>query len=541
MHLNDAICHHDGIEVVAMHHEQAATFAAEADARVTNRIGVVHVTAGPGGTNTLTGIACAYVDSIPLLVIAGQVTKRTMIGHSGVRQLGMNEVDTAALAQPITKYAITVTEPFMIAHHLSRAVRAAMTDRRGPVFVEIPLDVQAAEINPANLISDRWHEWPQDNATLKKQTDAAMAMLEKAERPLIIFGNGVRLAGACDEFRSVVKRLGIPVVSSWTASDIIDNAHPCYVGRCGIFGDRASNRAVQSADVILIIGSRLSVAQTGHDPAAFAPQARKIMVDVDAAEIYKPTLAVNNGIAVPIVSDAKKFLVELLSRELPVLPCWTHKEPRCEPAASGKGIGAYDFIGALAKRLPGDVVIVTDVGFSFIPAMQTLMLNGKQRLFHSCGVSPMGWAIPAAVGAALAHRGLVICLTGDGGAMMNIQELATIARLRLPIAIFIFANDGYATMRLTQKNHFRRESIAGSQSGLAMPDFVALAEGFGIPSFRLDVLSQFAADLPLWKGPVLCEITMNQAELIAPRIESKTINGRLVPGRLDGRLEELVA
>jgi acetolactate synthase-1/2/3 large subunit len=536
MHLNDSICHHPGIDVMAFHHEQAATFAAEADARVTNDIAVVHVTAGPGGTNTVTGLACAYVDSIPLLVIAGQVTSHTMVKHTGCRQLGMNELDMVSIVQPVTKYAITVLEPFMIRYHLERAVSAAMSGRRGPVWVEIPLDVQAAEIDSERLtgFNDAEVAVIGNTTYLREKAAEVVAMLDRAERPLLLIGNGVRLAGACSEMRELVQRLGIPVVSSWNASDIIPTDHGCYIGRCGIFGDRMSNSAVQNADLILAIGTRLSVAQIGHHANLFAPKAKKIIVDIDRNESDKPTVRAD----LVVTADARDFLVRLLERAVPRLEEFWFDKPcpvgRWVDTPAGAGVDAYRFVELLNEHLDDGAIVVTDVGFSFIPAMQRLRLKEGQRLFHSSGVSPMGWGLPAAIGACRAAPSRqIICLTGDGGLMMNLQELQTIAHHRLPISIFVFANDGYATMRIAQNNHFGRESVAGVKSGLSIPDLVDLAEGFGLfckvlPS--AESLSWWAA----WDVlPEFVILEMAPGQVIAPRVQSRTRDGKFIPTPLD--------
>lgn len=547
MHLNDSISHHLGIKAIAMHHEQAATMAAEADARVTNGIGVVCVTAGPGGTNTLTGLAGAWVDSIPLLVIAGQVTSSTMMPiFSGWfphhRPQGMNELPLAEIVRPITKYATSVRAARDIRYCLEQAVWRAMHGRRGPAWIEIPLDIQNAEVDPQELPA---FDPPRDGWLLRIEHVDVDALLE-ASQPVMIIGNGVRLSGAEDALRRFLDRFQMPVVTSWGARDIIPD-HPCVIGSGGIFGDRASNWAIQNADLILAVGTRLSYPQTGHNRELFAPNARKIVVDIDHNEVTKLP-----GVF-PIVADCRKFFEAALAR-LRNDNVWTTWLTVCqgedglnpvmlpEYREDKGGINAYHFIEQLGQHLADDAIVITDVGFSFIPTFQSLKLKPGQRLIHSAGVSPMGWAIPAAVGAAFAAPGRqIVCLTGDGGAMMNLQELQTIAHHRLPISIFVYANDGYATMRLTQENHFGRLAVSSPESGVSCPDFQELAEAFGFPIAGYWLSTNdglFDAALHGKKGdhgglPSLVQLNMAPNQVIAPRVQSRMENGKFVPTPID--------
>lgn len=525
MHLNDAICHHAGIDMVPMQHEQAATFAAEAEARVTGNIGVVSVTAGPGGSNTLTGVACAYVDSIPLLVIAGQVTTHT-IGNRLVRQGGMNELPMVELMRPITKHAVTVMRPDCVRLELEKALFLATTGRKGPVYVEFPLDVQAAEVDPDQL--EAFQPWEPSSADIYPVVEKIYGYLEAAKRPVVIIGNGVRLAGACAELRIMVNRLQAPVISSWSAADIISTDHPCYIGRCGIFGDRASNWVVQNADLILAIGTRLSPAQTGHHAHLFAPKALKIVVDVDIAEAKKKSI----GAWIGLTCGAKRFLEAFkpgTHKGTWLEECRSRMVPE-ERALSPAQLTSYGFIEALNPLLEDDAVVITDVGFCFIPTMQTLRLKDTQRLIHSCGVSPMGWALPAAIGAALSTDRQVVCLTGDGGLMLNIQELYTVASENLPIAIFVYCNNGYATMRIAQNNHFKRESISGPNSGLPISADMLLrvARGFGIRTVDIQSGAGLTAAVQAAlksRGPVFVVLRLPEDELITPRVQAAMEDG----------------
>lgn len=546
MYLNDAICNHPRIKFIAMHHEQAAAMAAEADARVSGKIGIVHVTSGPGGTNAITGIAGAWVDSIPMLVIAGQVPT-TAMKRNGMRQLGTNELGIVEMVRSITKVAMTITDPQSIGYCLRDAVGYAMDGRKGPVYVEIPLDVQAAEIDPASLLPlpDFFVPPP-----VRLDLNRVVGLLNNAKRPLIIAGNGIHLAGAEVELRRLVYDYGIPIVLSWNGIDLFPSDDPLVIGRPGIMGDRAGNFAVQNADVILAIGTRLSVPQTGHSRDLFAPDAQLIVVDIDPAE-YDTRKGICRNYR-PIVADAKEFLTQLLaSNQLKGVDWFTAEDRlswaeradwknRCigwkerypvtlpEYRDAKDGVSSYAFIEELAKHLDDDAIIVTDVGAAFISTMQSLQVRGTQRLFHSGGVSAMGYGIPAAIGAAMAGEGRqVVCLVGDGGAMVNLQELQTIAHHRLPIAIFVFVNNGYMTMQYTQATHFGREAASSPQSGMGCPDFVDVSRALGVDSIYADDLSYIGDGLG--RGPILTAVHMPSNQLLQPRVQSKVVDGKFVP------------
>lgn len=548
MHLNDSICNHPKIKVLAMHHEQAATFAAEAHARVTGKPGIVHVTAGPGGTNTITGIASAWVDSIPMIVIAGQVQSTTM-KTPPLRQRGMNELGLVEMVKSITKYAVTVRDPESIGDHLYTALHLATHGRPGPVWIEIPLDVQGAQVSAKGARGSVKLVWEPEREfmSLEKQTDECVAMLKASSRPLCIIGNGVRLSGACAEMIDLLNDWPMPVVSSWNASDIVRTDHRCYIGRPGLFGDRAGNFAVQNADLILAIGTRLSIPQTGHMAKLFAPNAKKIVVDIDGEEARKEAISPDLSIA----ADARTFLNRLmLSTESPPYAAWSRWRSRCQewkvrypvmrPEYRGqeKGVNSYFFVEELSKHLADDAVVVTDVGAGFISTMQSLPLNGKQRLFHSAGVSSMGYGLPAAIGACVASGGRqTICLTGDGGLMFNLQELQTIVQHSLPIVIFVMVNNGYMTMQATQANHFGREAISSPTSGVSCPDFCDVAKAFGIPTWSIfdhAELVDWMDHVTKQRHPMLVQIHMLRNQPLVPRVQSRVEkDGKFIPTKIE--------
>lgn len=539
MHLNDAICHQVGLEVIAVHHEQAGAMAAEMDARVTGKMACVHVTTGPGGTNAITGIAGAYIDSVPMLIIAGQVDSRTMINGSGTRQLGPNELDLVSIVKPVTKYAATVVNKHAIRYVLEMAVHIATTGRKGPAFVEIPLDIQAADVDVNTLTGYRPNVYPEPVSGL----DRCLQFLADAEKPLILAGNGIHLAGAEAEFDKLAK-VGIPIVTAWGGTDLIATDHHNYIGHVGLMGDRAGNFAIQNADVILAIGSRLTIPVIGHTKHLFAPKAKLIVVDIDPAETTKKTI----NTALPITADAKDFITAFLAGLKVNYACpawweqckkWKADYPVMQPEYrdTSKGINSYYFMEVLAKLMADDAIVVADVGVAVLSAMQSLRLNGKQRLLHSGGVSAMGIGLPGAIGACLGGGGRqVISLNGDGGMMMNMQELQTVAHNQFPIKIFVFCNKGYLTMRFTQTTHFGRESIAGVNSDLTCANFFEAAPAFGIPAMRLtgeSNLEQGIANVLMNEGPVLCEIHSPEDQLLMPRVKSRIENGKFLPAKLD--------
>ena len=544
MHLNDSICHHPDLQVIAMHHEQAAAFAAEADARVSGKPGVVLVTAGPGGTNAITGIASAYVDSIPMIVIAGQVTTSTLKTENE-RQIGLNELDGTNIVKEITKYSATVMSPSMVMTHLGFALDAAVNGRPGPVWLEFPLDVQNAEMVPQAFEVRRTRTSPIDGALI----DHCVTLLEQSERPVLVVGNG---AHGANIFKML--RHAMPIVSSWNGSDIVANDCPWYIGRMGIFGDRASNYAVQHADLIIALGTRFSIAQIGHHQRLFAPDAKKIIVDLDRSELNKST--VNADVA--ICGDAGQFCLamELKLRKLSS-SVWLRTIQRLrdsyptmlpEYRTETQGVNAYHFVEQLNRRMADDAIVVTDVGIAYICTMQTLKLNGRQRLFHSGGVSAMGYGLPASIGAYRAGGSRqTICLAGDGGMMLNLQELQTIAHHNLPIKVFVFANNGYATIRMAQENHFGRHSISSPETGLSCPDFAEIGKAFGIPVWSMfdnAEVEQWMEHVLSRQHPMLCVVHISPNQKIAPRVQSKIKDGKFVPVALDDMwppLEEVVS
>lgn len=539
MWLDDAICHHPKLTFTAMHHEQAAAFACEADARVSGQLSSVHVTAGPGVTNAMTGVACAYADSLPMLVIAGQAESRTLRQfHEHYRQGGISEVDGATLMSPITKKVLRLSSPDRAVAFLNAAKHEAMTGRRGPVYLEIPLDVQNAELGE----QVKFHLWHYEApALMSYDIEQCFRMLLAAERPVLLVGHGVRLADAKDELmRFIGMNPTLPVLTTWSGADLIADWWPSYVGRPGIIGDRAGNFAIQNADLILAIGTRLSIPQIGHAHELFAPRAKLIMVDIDEQEMIKPTL----NVALPIHADAKAFLREIAAfikkdwrkwRDQCVRWRCDHPVIQKKHAETTDGINVYHFLDLLAQKADENAIIVTDVGQAFVCTMQAMRATGNNRFFHSPGIAPMGYGLPAAIGAAIATDGNreVICLTGDGGSMFNLHALGTVAEMNLPIAIFLYENGGYRTMQVTQKNHFNRYS-----ADPRFPDFRALIGAFQIDDWievrtHNDLPRAINFTLEDRSGPHFCLMRISPSMEIEPLVKTRMEAGKFVPTPLD--------
>lgn len=536
MHLVDSFGANRKIKYIATHHEQAAAMAAEGYARITGGPGAALVTSGPGGTNTVTGVYGAWVDSIPTIFISGQVTQDTLICKTGLRQFGIQEGNIVDIVRPITKYAVTVTDPATIRYHLEKACYLATNGRPGPVWLDIPLDVQSKLINPEKQLGftlERKTSSSQ-NYVLQGLVSKCTDLLAKAKRPVLIYGYGVRLSKAEHLLRKLVDKLRIPTISSWTSSDVFDTKDDNYIGRSGIMGDRAGNFTVQNSDLLLIVGSRMSIPQIGYNYKLFARAAKKIMVDIDEAELKKPSLEID----LPIQADAREFLQEVICQieaedgfNLSIedwRDCclkWKNKYPVAMPEYKENTykVNSFYFVDRLSKKLDQDAAIITDMGTSFTCTMQTFQTRLGQRLFTSSGFASMGYGLPGAIGACLARGKKTILITGDGGLQMNIQELQTVIHYKLPLIIFVLNNEGYLTIKLMQQNHFGRYVGSNPASGMSCPDIIKLAEAYGIKSVRIN--SQKDLDKRLDKvlaepGPYICEIMMPEEQPLIPRVSS---------------------
>lgn len=543
MHLNQSLGAEPAIQPVCNSHEQASAICAEAYSKATNHLGVCMVTTGPGGTNAVTGVAGAWLDSTPVLYISGQVKRPDRMFDVegkplGMRQLGVQEVDIVSIVKPITKYAVTVLDPNEIRYHLEKALFLALHGRPGPVWIDIPLDVQASPIgDPAAMRGfDPAELGPHTGDTsLSQEVSTLIDRLNQSERPLLFAGNGIRLAHAEKEFEQFRKLIGIPTVATWCAADLVPSNDPTYVGRPGSVAARGANFALQNCDFLLAIGVRLDFAITGYAPQNLAREAYKVAVDVDAAELKK----LHPHLQQPICADAKDFLVELLSHSNQIEPkdrsawdtrCadWKTRYPvvtaeHRKPEGRVSIFNLAEIIGTEVK--PEDKLVVGNSGSAIEIYLLACPTVHSQRLYHTAGLGAMGYAVPVAIGVAIANPGReVIAVDGDGGFMFNIQELETIRRLSLPIKFFVLNNDGYASIRASQIGYFGKATIgADRDSGITIPDLSRVGAAFGLSTAvianqeNLRAAVRRVLDIP---GPVVCDVNVLKDEMRAPRLQS---------------------
>ncbi len=537
MHLNDSLGA-SGIEYVCMVHEQGASMAAESYAKVADDVGVCLVTTGPGGTNALTGVAGAWLDSTPMLVLSGQVKRADLVGDTGVRQMGVQEVDIVAMAKPVTKYAVVVLDPAEIRYHLERALWLARSGRPGPVWVDIPLDVQGAMIDesslrafvpPAIAVADL--DPPDAVAAAVTRTLDALA---RAERPVVLVGNGVRLGHARDAMRALVEQLGVPVLTTWPAQDLVPDDHPLMFGRPGPVAPRGANFTLQNSDWMLALGARLDLVVTGYAPRNFARAAHKTMVELDRAELGKMQGAIDEPVCAEVGTFIAEMQRQLAGRTVAARPSW---QARCvewkakypvvmpEYRALPSGVSTYVLAEAISAASANDDVIVSGSSGAGIEIfLLAATLREGQRMFLTTALGAMGNGIPGVIGGCLAHgRRRTITVDGDGGFQLNVQELEVIRRLDLPIKLFVLNNEGYASIRTSQSRYFGRLAGADATSGVTQPPLQGIAAAFGLPYASIvsdaDLVSQVRTllDAP---GPCLIEVRTPREEPRAPSLSS---------------------
>lgn len=520
MHLNDSLGKSKVIEYVPCLHEQACSIAAEAYARVNNQIGLLMVTTGPGGTNALTGVAGAFLESTPMFVVSGQVKRADMINGQGLRQQGMQELDIISAVKSMTKYAALVDDPMMIRYHMERALYEATNARPGPVWLDIPLDVQATMVEEDELIGYTPFSLPK-NTGLEKQVLQVIELINKAERPVLMAGNGIRLAGAVEEFDELVRELGIPVLTTWNGIDLIEETNPLYYGRPGGLGHRYANFMQQNSDLFLAIGARLNLLQTGYNYDGFARGATKVMVDIDSNELHKTNVRPD----LPICADAKEFITLLLKNKALIkkkdLGEWFAYGDRLKEKypivpkeyweEEGK-VNTYCLLETISKHMTSDDIYVSGSSGSCIDvSMQTFRVKKGQRVFCTKGLASMGYGLPSSIGACLAGgKKRTVGVNGDGGFVMNIQELETIRRMGLPIKLFVLCNDGYGAIVATQTNLFAANYVAcNEQSKLSLPNIARVAEAFGLKTVIINDNSELDAKVAEaldYDGPVIVEV-----------------------------------
>jgi len=542
IYLCDALHKSKKIKYVSCHHEQAVSFAAESYSRVKNKPGAAIITTGPGGTNCTTGVACCWIDSVPTIFISGQVYLNQTIGKSGLRQIGVQEFDIVSMVKSSTKYAVIVKDPNEIKYHLEKAYYLSLEGRPGPVWLDIPANIQNAEIDTKKLKGFKAKKKSKKDISLDKSIEKVAKLIIKNDRPVLHLGQGVKIADAEVYLRKIIDKYRIPFALTWNASDLIESNHPFYIGRPGAFAERGTNFIIQNCNLHISLGTRLPFMVTGYNAKDFARKATKVMVDIDKIELNKSRV----NISEKICCDAKYFLKTLLK----YLPnklnfsadrfAWIKycKNVRKKYPivldkfkAQKKSLNSYVFIDTLSDILKKDDTIVTDMGLSFVGTHQAFKIKKGQKLFTNSGHAPMGWGLPAAIGACYASKKKqIICITGEGGLQMNIQEFATIMHNKLPIKTFIYNNGGYLTIKQTQQLGFDGRIMgSNSKTGLSFPNYKKIAESHNIRYIKISNNKNLSSKIKKALGdnkPVICELMIDHNQEQMP----KAINKRMPDG-----------
>jgi acetolactate synthase-1/2/3 large subunit len=557
MHLNDAFGHHSSLRCVYNHHEQACAIAAEGYTRLTGRIAPVCVTSGPGGTNALTGVVGAWLDSIPMFVVSGQVKRETTIHAdsvpAGLRQLGDQEFDIVSCVRSMTKYAVQIWNAEEIRYHLEKAWHFAVSGRGGPVWIDMPLDIQAAVIETDTLKgfdisadSTSLHENPRYD---KSFTPQIIERLKNAKSPVLMLGTGVRLADAHKEVLQLAQMLQIPIVTAWNAHDLVADENPLYCGRPGTVGLRGGNFVVQNSDLLIVLGCRLNIRQISYSYASFAKNAYKIIVDIDEKELQKPTIRPD----LPINADLKDVVNDLLRFKLPVMPTkwleWCKNIHNKYPASlpqyykKKKPLNPYVFIKEFTSLLNKDDTVVCGNGSACVITFQAGVIKENTRLFTNSGSATMGYGFPAAIGCCFAKNAFtpskerVICIDGDGSFQMNLQELQTVVYHQPNLKIIYLNNSGYHSMRQTQNNLFQPPLVGVSkESGVSFPSAEKISNAYDIPFMRVEKQEDIGALIEFINksGPAFCEVILDPEQNFEPKLSSKVLpDGKIISPEID--------
>ncbi len=548
MYLNDALGHHDALRCIYCHHEQACAMAAEGYARMNGELAAVCVTSGPGGTNAITGVLGAWTDSVPMFVISGQVKRETTVRASGLdlRQLGDQEYDIVRSVAPMTKYAHMITDPCEVLYHLERAFYLCTHGRQGPVWLDVPIDVQAAEVEYEQLAHFDASKENEEPVLLAEQIDALLSRLSAASCPALLVGTGVRRAGAVREMLAFAERVGAPLLTAWNAQDQVPDTHPLYCGRPSTVGTRGANIVLQNADLLLVLGCRLNIRQIGYNYRAFAPDAYKIVVDIDENELKKPTVQVD----LPIHANVRDVLLALLAREdLSPPSCarflaWARSVHERYPAVPRTyyertlPLDPYVFLRELTRHAGRGARIVCGNGSACVMTFQAACVAEGMRLFTNSGCASMGYGLPAAIGACIASGERVICIDGDGSIQMNLQELQTVVHHGLDLKIFVLNNNGYHSIRQSQQNAFDGEFVGVcADNGVSFPSMERIAAAYGIPYFRLAdsaFLEQKLETVFAQEGPVICEAVVDDTREFSPKVKARVgEDGNIMSPALD--------
>ena len=544
MHLVDSLGKNKHIQYVCNHHEQACAMAAEGYARISNKPGCILVTTGPGGTNTITGVLCAYQDSIPMIVLSGQVPTNQLSNNTGCRQIGQQEVNIIECVKSLTKYAITITDKNTILFHLQKAYDMAISGRPGPVWVDVPLDIQSADVDVTTL--KQFKAKPYTSYKLKTwwYKNKLQRLLNTSKKPIVVIGNGIRSSQSVDKLMSFLIKTGIPVMSGpHSAVDVVNADYQFYAGRFGILGQYSSNHIIQESDLVISLGSRLNPKMTGYDSLKFAINATKFVVDIDINEIKKLKFKKKIGWCTDLhvfFDNTKDLHVSDISNWQKRIKDYRDKDQLILDKHRNLTdyVSTYAFVSKLEKFLESDSTIVTSDGTAHVIPLKTMTLTKKQRLFSNEGTAPMGYGLPAAIGAYYGNKKPIICIEGDGSIMMNLQELETVRYNKIPIKLFVINNGGYLSIKLTQNSFFKGHLVASdSSSGVSIPSFKMLAKAFGFN--YISILKNSEIDDSLKKvfssnEPILIDVFTDPNEQHEPKVVAKGIDkdGRIIPGEL---------
>ncbi len=543
MFLVDAVYQNKKLKTICTHHEQSAGMSADAYGRLTGKLGVALVTAGPGAVNITNGVVGGWTDSAPMMVISGQsgLSYVQYQQEHSIRQFGIQGINIKPLVEKVVKYFVTVDDPSKILYYMGKAYYLALNGRPGPVWLDVPLDVQKMEV-PTSLLEEFQPPLEKvNNAALKEEIRQTLELLAQSKRPIILAGQGVRLANAVNEFQSVIAKLKIPVLTSRLGIDLLNSDNELYVGRPGNYGERSANFAIQNSDLIISVGCRLASALVGHDPKNFGLRAKKVVIDIDEEELQKPGVKID----IKINNDVKRALSEILKAadklKIPKFSAWINQCNHWKKAypvvldsyKNEKPVNSYYFTDKLSDYATKDDMIIVDTGTCFHVACQAWKIKKGQRFLTTGGLSSMGyWA--ASMGGCLANNcKRTVVITGDGSLQMNIQELATIKHNNLPIKIIIFNNNGYLLIRHTQKNFMEGRLLGeGPETGVWCPDSLKIAQAYGIKGVRISKVSEVDSkikEVMEHDGPVICDVMTPEWQLIIPRISSEKMpDGTLV-------------
>lgn len=538
--LIDSLGNTPGVKYVATHHEQAAALAAEGYARINNKLGACIVTSGPGATNALTGTLCSWQDSIPVIFISGQVNKELTTNYTGLplRQLGDQEYNIIESVRNMTKYAVQINNVEEVRYHLEKACILATTGRPGPVWLDIPLNIQSSDIDPNKL---QGYVNLEKNPQVKQEDiNRIVDKWNAAKRPLLIVGNGIRLSGGVEELLELLQKTNIPTISAVNGNDLVNQDYEYYCGRFGTHAQIGANTLLSECDFLLTIGSRLYVRQIGYNFKAFAKQAYRVYVDIDENELNKPTIFPD----IKIHSDAKDFIKKLLKTDIQQTDkLWLDRSkqlggtPRVLSRHRKKknNISVYAFIEQLSNYLPSDHHVVTSDGSANVVTMQVLNLTGRQRLITNTGCAPMGYGLPAAIGASVHNK--IVCIEGDGSLHLNVHELQTMKHYNLPIKLIILNNEGYLSIKISQKTFFKGRYVASDKnSGVSFPNFKKIIEAYELPYLSIKNSSEINTTLQTFlkqDGPYVLEVFTDPEEFHEPKVMATLDDkGNFVPGEL---------